>query len=190
VTTTQEQDVVDLLLEQHDQIRSLFSQVQSAQGTTKRELFEDLVRLLAIHESAEEEIVHPFARRKLEGGDQVVDARLHEEDEAKHVLAELYDLGVDHPEFDMKFAALAMSVTEHATHEENEEFLHLRQMVEPDKLRRMAGALRAAEATAPTRPHPNAPESATGNILAGPPLAIFDRMRDTMRDWRQDHKDD
>jgi hypothetical protein len=190
VTTTQEQDVVDLLLEQHDQIRSLFSQVQSAHGETKRELFEDLVRLLAVHESAEEEIVHPFARRKLEDGDAVVDARLQEEDEAKHVLAELYDIGVDHPEFDMKFAALSMSVNEHALHEENEEFLHLRQTVEPDKLRRMAGALKAAEATAPTRPHPNAPESATGNVLAGPPMAIFDRVRDTIRDWRQRNEDD
>jgi hemerythrin superfamily protein len=190
VTTTQEQDVVDLLLEQHDQIRSLFSQVQSAQGETKRDLFEDLVRLLAVHESAEEEIVHPFARRKLDDGDQVVDARLVEEDEAKHVLAELYDLGVDHPEFDAKLAAFAMSVNEHATHEESEEFLHLRQTVEPDRLRRMAGALKAAEATAPTRPHPHAPESAAGNVLAGPPLAIFDRIRDTMRDWRQRNRDD
>ncbi len=152
MTATQEQDVVDLLLEQHDQIRSLISQVQSAQGNTRQELFEDLVRLLAIHESAEEEIVHPFARHKIEDGDAIVDARLHEEDEAKHVLAELYDIGVDHPEFDMKFAALAMSVTEHATHEENEEFLHLRQTVEPDMLRQMVGALRAAESTASTRP--------------------------------------
>jgi hemerythrin superfamily protein len=190
VTATQEQDVVDLLLEQHDQIRSLFSQVQSAQGTTKRELFEDLVRLLAVHESAEEEIVHPFARRKIEDGDSIVDARLHEEDEAKHVLAELYDLGVDHPGFATRFEMLAMSVTEHATHEENEEFLHLRQTVEPDRLRRMAGALKAAESTAPTRPHPNTPESATANILVGPPLAIFDRVRDTMRDWRQRNDDD
>jgi hypothetical protein len=152
VTATQEQDVVDLLLEQHDQIRSLFSQVQSVQGATKRELFDDLVRLLAIHESAEEEIVHPFARREIEDGDTVVDARIREEDEARHVLAELYDLGVDHPEFDARFEVLAMSVTEHATHEENEEFLHLRQTVEPDRLRQMAGELRTAESTASTRP--------------------------------------
>lgn len=189
MTATQEQDVVDLLLDQHDQIRSLFNQVQGAQGETKRELFEDLVRLLAVHESGEEELVHPFARRKIDDGDMVVDARLQEEDEAKHVLAELYDMGVDNPEFDTKLAALAMSVNEHATHEENEEFLHLRQTVEPQKLRRMAGALRAAEATAPTRPHPGAPATAAA-ILAGPPLAIFDRVRDTIRDWRQRNKDD
>src|SRR4051812_44730692 len=126
MATAQDQDVVDLLLEQHDQIKALFSQLETAQAPAKQELFEDLVRLLAVHESAEEEVIHPTARRKLDDGDQVVDARLHEEDEAKHVLAELYDMGVDHPEFDAKLAALGQAVIQHATSEESEEFLRLR----------------------------------------------------------------
>jgi hypothetical protein len=47
----------------------------------------------------------------------------------------------------------------------------------------MAGAVRAAEAAAPTRPHPAAGESAAANALAGPPLAVFDRIRDAVRGW-------
>jgi hemerythrin superfamily protein len=189
MTTAQERDVVDLLLEQHDEIRSLFSQLETAQGRAKQELFEDLVRLLAVHESAEEAVVHPTARRKLEDGEQVVESRLREEDEAKHALAELYDLGVDHPEFDSKLAMLAQAVTQHAMREESEEFLRLRQTVEPDQLRRMAGAVKAAEAVAPTRPHPAAGESAMANLLAGPPLAVFDRVRDAIRDWSKSDDD-
>jgi hemerythrin-like domain-containing protein len=185
VTTAQDQDVIELLLDQHDQIRSLFSQVQTAQGATKRELFEALVRLLAVHESAEEEVVHPTARRKIDSGDQVVDSRLHEEDEAKHVLAELYDMGVDDPKFDSKFAALSNAVNQHAMHEETEEFPYLRQNLPAEQLRRMAGAVRAAEMMAPTRPHPQTGESMAANLIAGPPMAIFDRMRDAVRDWRE-----
>jgi hypothetical protein len=83
----------------------------------------------------------------------------------------------------MKLAALAQAVTTHATHEEEEEFVYLRQHLPADKLQRMAGALKAAEATAPTRPHPGAGESATANLLAGPPIAVFDRIRDAVRDW-------
>lgn len=183
MTDVRQQDVVDLLLEQHEQIKSLFSQVVAAQGAQKRELFEDLVRLLAVHESAEEEVVHPAARHHINGGDQVVEQRLHEEHEAKQTLADLYDLGVDHPEFDIRLTALAQAVVTHATHEENDEFLYLRQNVPADKLHRMAGAVKAAEATAPTRPHPSAGESATANMLAGPPVAVFDRIRDAVRDW-------
>lgn len=187
MTTAREQNVVDLLLDQHQQIKTLFGQVATAHGAEKRERFEELVRLLAVHETAEEEVVHPTARRKITEGDQVVDRRLHEEDEAKRALAELYDLGVEHPEFDRRLAELADAVIMHATHEEQEEFPYLRQELSEEQLRRMAGAVRAAEATAPTRPHPRAGESAAANLLAGPPLAVFDRMRDAVRDWRQSH---
>jgi hemerythrin superfamily protein len=185
VTTIQQQDVVDLLREQHEQIKSLFSRVAAATGTEKRELFEELVRLLAVHETAEEEVVHPTARRSMTGAEQVVDARLREEDEAKHALAALYDLGVDHPEFDGKLGMLAEAVIAHAEREEAEEFPQLREHVSAEQLRRMTGAVKAAEATAPTRPHPKSGESAMANLIAGPPLALFDRMRDQVRDWRE-----
>jgi hemerythrin superfamily protein len=178
-----DQDVVDLLMEQHKEIKNLFGQVQRASGDRKRELFEDLVRLLAVHESAEEEIVHPTARRNIPSGDTIVDKRLAEEDEAKHELAHLYDLGVDHPDFDARFVTFAEAVTHHASREEQEEFLKLREKLTADQLSTLAGAVRTAESVAPTRPHPSAGESATANLLMGPPLALFDRVRDAVRDW-------
>jgi hemerythrin superfamily protein len=185
-----DRDVVDLLLEQHDEIKSLFTQLQRVEGPGRRELFEDLVRLLAVHETAEETVVHPVARRALEAGEQVVEQRLEEEDRAKKQLAELYDLGLDHPEFNRRLQAFAAEVIQHATNEENQEFLRLRGTLDADRLRRMAGALKAAEAAAPTRPHPNAPESAVGNVLAGPPIAVFDRARDGVREWREKNPED
>jgi len=183
-------DAIDLLLEQHDEIKSLFSEVRKVEGPAKRELFEDLVRLLAVHETAEETVVHPMARRKLESGEEVVQRRLEEEDRAKKELAELHKLGVDHPEFDQRMERFAAEVTHHASREEAEEFLLLRGTVDPDTLRRMAGALTAAEKAAPTRPHPHSPESAVGNLLAGPPIAVFDRVRDALNDWRRKNPDD
>lgn len=182
-----EQDVIELLLSQHNEIKALFAQVKSSTGEHKRDAFQQLVRLLAVHESAEEQVVHPAARH--DAGDQVVDARLHEEDEAKHVLSNLYDLGTDNPAFDGHFADFEKAVLAHATHEEHEEFPELRRNTDPGKLRRMAGAVRAAEAVSPTRPHPAAGENPASNMLAGPPVAVFDKMRDAVRDWRQSHND-
>jgi hypothetical protein len=183
MTATQEKDVVDLLIDQHNQVRQLFGQLETAKGERKRDLWEDLVRLLAVHETAEEEVVHPVARRKIEGGEQIVERRLAEEEQAKHMLAELHDIGVDHPEFNAKLIKCRDAVFAHADREEKEEFADLRAKVDADQRKRMANALMAAEKTAPTRPHPRTPESAIGNLLAGPPLAVFDRIRDTMREW-------
>jgi hemerythrin superfamily protein len=183
----QEQDVIDLLLSQHTEIRGLFAQVRSGTGERKRDAFQSLVRLLAVHESAEEQVVHPAARH--DAGDEVVDARLHEEDEAKHVLSDLYDLGTDNPAFDAQFADFEQAVLAHAAHEEQEEFPELRRNTDPEKLRRMAGAVRAAEAVSPTRPHPAAGENPVTNMLAGPPVAVFDKMRDAVRDWHQKNND-
>jgi hypothetical protein len=72
-------------------------------------------------------------------------------------------------------------VLTHARHEERYEFPQLRAKAPTDELRALAGAVRAAEAVAPTRPHPGA-ESAKANMAAGPVLAVADRARDLIRD--------
>ncbi|MEV4758836.1 hemerythrin domain-containing protein [Micromonospora sp. NPDC049559] len=182
---TREQDVVDVLLAQHKEIKILFSRIPRETGRRKRELFEQLVHVLAVHETAEEEVVHPAARRAIQDGERVVDGRLAEEHEAKQALAELYDLGVDHPEFDGKLDAFAQAVSAHAAHEETAEFPRLRERLSVDQLQQMAGAVRAAEAAAPTRPHPHAGDTASRNLVGGPPLLLFDQLRDHVRDWRE-----
>src|SRR5437763_14811665 len=149
--STTEPDVVDLLVEQHDRIKSRFAQLQTTTGTAKRDLFDELVRLLAVHESAEESVVHPMAKRELDDGEQVVDRRLAEEDEAKKELAELYDMGVDNPEFDRRLVTFAAAVVEHATHEDTEEVPRLRARPAAHTPRRMAAAPRAAARAAPAR---------------------------------------
>lgn len=183
MTVNGKRDIVELLIAQHEEIKAMLERVKTAERDTKQAVFEDLVRLLAVHESAEEIVVHPTSQRVVGSGSPIVADRLTEENEAKHVLAELYELGAAHPDFDTRFAEFAASVTEHAEREEADEFPRLRQRMSPDDLMRMAGALRAAEATAPTRPHPRVGESAPVNLLAGPPLGVFDRVRDGVRDW-------
>ncbi len=182
-TTQQDEDVIDLLLDQHNQIKELFAEIKSTTGEHRKRAFHQLVRLLAVHESAEELIVHPASRH--EASDAVVDACLHEENEAKRELTNLYALGTDAHDFDEVFAAFERKVIAHATHEEQQEFPMLRRNTDPAKLRRMAGAVRAAEAVSPTRPHAGMGESAKTILLAGPPMAIFDRARDAVRDWHK-----
>jgi hemerythrin superfamily protein len=173
-------DVVDLLLRQHEEIKSLFSEVENAAPEDKAEAFQRLVRLLAVHETAEEEIVHPYARRKLDHGGDLVDERLAEENAAKDMLTQMERAGVDDPQFAVNLATLRKAVTEHAEAEEREEFPKLRQAAGERERQAMAVGVKAAEAVAPTHPHAGV-ETAPKNLLAGPPVAIMDRARDVIR---------
>lgn len=176
---TTKADVVDLLVEQHTHIRELFTELGLATNPTARqEKFEELRRFLAVHEAAEELITHPVAR--LADGNDVVDARLAEEDEGKKLLAELDGMDVDAAEWSSKMAELQTAVLQHAEAEEEEEFPLLRAQTEPETRERMARALTAVEAIAPTHPHPRLGSSATMNLMAGPLASVIDRTRDVV----------
>lgn len=187
--TMPETDVVDLILHQHSMIRDLFGEVESASGDGRREAFDRLVRLLAVHETAEEEVVHPLARRSIPEGGAVVDDRLHEEHEAKEALSRLEKLGPDSPEFVPLLRELRDDVLLHARSEERYELFWIRQRCSAAELRAAAAAVKAAEAIAPTHPHPGV-ESAAANLVVGTPTAIVDRVRDAIRKVRdRDAKD-
>ncbi|MEV6769310.1 hemerythrin domain-containing protein [Nocardia sp. NPDC051030] len=173
-------DALELLLRQHQLIKTLFAQTLDATATAEREAnFRTLRRLLAVHETAEEEIIHPRARTEIEDGASVVSARLREEHEAKQQLAELESLDIASPEFEKGLAQLREDVIAHAEHEEQEEFSLLRHELEPRQLRAMRRAVEIAESLAPTRPHPGV-ESVEANLLVGSFAAMLDRARDAI----------
>lgn len=179
-------DVVDLLVEQHMMIRDLFTAVLTATGLERREAFEDLVRLLAVHETAEEEVVHPALRLAMPDGQAIVEARLEEERQAKELLQELDGMDVEDDQFLPLFVQLRDAVIDHAMYEQHYEFNRLRQHLPAAQRVMMRGLVKAAEATAPTHPHPGA-EGAAANLVLGPPLAVVDRVRDVIREARKQY---
>jgi len=176
-------DVVDLLLAQHQEVKRLFSEVHGP-GEDRAEAFARLVRLLAVHETAEEEVVYPAVRSTGPEGERAAEARKAEEADAKRELADLEKLGVDDPAFDGRFGTFRMAVLEHARNEEQEVFPLLRSSLDAEKLQSMRKAVELAERFAPTHPHPHGPESAVGNLVVGPFVSVVDRVRDALRGAR------
>lgn len=180
-TDTEDQDAVEFLLDQHQQVRRLFADLQGPATDDRQETFDTLLRLLAVHETAEEEVIYPALRAYAPNGNEIADARAAEEDEAKKQLSDLEALGTTGEGFDQKLAVFREAVLAHATAEEREVFPLLKAHVDPGQLTAMRTLLVAAEAVAPTHPHPHAPESAIGNLVMGPVVAIFDRVRDAIK---------
>jgi hypothetical protein len=174
-------DVVKFLKEQHNLIKDMFEEVFSASSDdARRKAFTELRQLLAVHETAEEMVVHPRVRNEVEGGDIIVDARLVEEHDAKEYLSALEAMDIGSKEFLDELTLFRGSVIDHAEREELEEFTLLQRELDADDLERMAKAVLAAEAIAPTRPHPGV-ESAKLNFVVGPFASMLDRARDAIK---------
>ena len=172
-------DVVDFLSGQHEQIRSLFAKALAETGQAREKAFVNLRRMLAVHETVEEEIVHPRAKRKIADGEAVVDRHLEEEREAKTVLQQLEKLDVDSEESTRLLTELRDAVLSHAKHEEKDEFTKLGEQLSSEELESMGRAAKLAEAIAPTRPHAGV-ESQLANVVAGPFASMLDRARDAI----------
>jgi hemerythrin superfamily protein len=177
-------DVIAFLKAQHNLIEDMFDQVLHATDPKAREKpFVHLRQLLAVHETAEEMVVHPRVRREVDGVDSIVDARLEEEHEAKELLSGIEKLDTTSQQFIDELTKLRDAVLDHAQHEETYEFPKLQNELDADELKRLTAAVRAAEAIAPTRPHAGV-ESPMLNFAVGPFASMVDRVRDLIEHGR------
>jgi hypothetical protein len=173
-------DLIGEILKDHAEIKAMFAEVEAAAGDEKQQAFNALLGKLIVHETAEQELVHPMLEKA--GAKIQMEHRLEEEHKGEEMLAKLQEMGAESPQFDSDFAALKEDVIRHAGLEEQEEHPKLRAEVDSDRLQKVGAAFRVAKAAAPTRPHPNAPSSPTAKMATGPFVAIIDRTRDAIRD--------
>lgn len=173
-------DIVTRVRRQHDTIRRLFDDVEGRPPAQRAAAFQPLVRLLAVHETAEEMVVYPALLWAGADARNVVRARKEEEDQAKKDLAALEGADAGSREFLTRLRAFRETVEAHAEAEEAEVLPLLDEHRAAHELRLMDLAFVAAETIAPTHAHRFAPESASGNLLLGPGVALVDRVRDLL----------
>jgi hemerythrin superfamily protein len=163
-----QRDAISLLTDDHRSIEELFARFeQTTDGARKRR--HDLVRriseALSVHASIEEEIFYPAARGAVSDVDDVLEA-LEEHHLVKMTLAELQAMDPGHERYGAKVTVLIENVRHHVEEEEGEMFPAVRKELGTERLREIGAALEAAKRTAPTRPHPEAPDTPPGNVVA------------------------
>lgn len=181
--TTDRIDGIQLLVNDHRTVDALFDQFEQTgpeDHATRRALVDDMIHELSIHAAIEELFLYPFIRDEVDGGDGLADEGIEEHQEAKEILADLEDRQPDDPEFDARVNELIADVRHHVEEEETEFFPALREAATPEQLADLGDRLSKAKATAPTRPHPGAPNTPPGNIAAGPVAGAVDRVKDAV----------
>lgn len=175
------QDIITLITQDHEEVRQLLAQIETAEAEERGELFRTLVGELARHEASEEAIVHPTLRDEVSDGQTVAQEVLEEENQAEKLLARMEDMDPATPEFMEAFNSLRDDVIAHADHEEREEHPRLRETLSEDRRRHMAEGWTQLKELAPTRPHPHTPQTPEVRAAVGPIAGVFDRARDAAR---------
>ncbi|WP_114452867.1 hemerythrin domain-containing protein [Halopolyspora algeriensis] len=175
-------DAIELLKHDHRMVEQLFRDYQAAASDQQRRgVVELVVRELSKHAALEELMVYPLAKKVLPDGAQEIDEHLAEHMGVKKTLATLDGLSAGDQRTDELLAELQTEIEQHVAEEEGEMLPRLRDAVDQQALDELGEALDTAKRTAPTRPHPHAPNEPPGLAMAGPVAAIYDRFRDRLQ---------
>jgi len=174
-------DVVDELTADHREAAALIDQIlTTSDPQTRRDLADTVITELVRHSVAEEMYVYPEMRDHVPGGDKEVEHDVEEHKELERTMKDLEGCDAGDPQFDQLVRQLRDQLHHHATDEETEQFPKLRANVSREKLVELREKVEAAKKLAPTRPHPNSPNSEVFHKLVGPGVGLMDRVRDKL----------
>lgn len=179
-------DAVDLLKHDHRMVEQLFRDYRATGGPPggveqRRGVVEVVVRELSKHAALEELIFYPFAKDVLPDGDQVVATRLAGHRPIKDLLLELDRLSAGDDREAGPIEQLEAHVQQHVEADEETLMPRVREGTDEQALAELGVEMDKAKQTAPTRPHPAAPDEPPALTLAAPVAAIYDRLRDRLQ---------
>jgi hemerythrin superfamily protein len=181
-------DAIALLKADHKTVEQLFRKYEKAgphAHKLKRKLVDQMVHELSVHAVIEEQVFYPAVRAREDALGEDVLRSLEEHHVVKLVLAELDGMPAEAERFDAKVRVLMETVRAHLLEEESAMFPAVKKAFRPQELRTMADVLEMAKKAAPTRPHPLAPDTPPGNLVAGAVSAVVDMGRDALRAARR-----
>ncbi|MBV9142719.1 MAG: hemerythrin domain-containing protein [Pseudonocardiales bacterium] len=175
-------DAIELLCHDHRMVEQLFRDYAAAGSDSQRRgVVEIIVRELSKHAALEELMFYPLAKKVLPDGQQEIDEHLAEHLSVKKTLLALDGLPAGDDQTDALMAELQQEIEHHVQEEESDLMPRLRAAVDQQTLDELGQALDEAKQTAPTRPHPQAPDEPPSLALAAPVAAIYDRLRDRLQ---------
>jgi hemerythrin superfamily protein len=205
MTHSDTDDLVTELVKDHDELREIFRQLRpggaptdgliggaagavvgpdpetrSAPSADDAQLVRRMTVELVKHSVAEEIHLYPLIRQVLPDGDRLADHEIDEHAEVEQLLKDLEGLSPTDTEYHRALDKVITDVTHHADEEEATVFPQLRSACTTEQLHDLGDKIRRTKRIAPTHPHPSAPDTPPGNLLAGPLAGMIDRIRDML----------
>jgi hemerythrin superfamily protein len=174
-------NVVDLLIADHREVEELLRELVAEESAERRrELVDTVIGQLVRHAVAEETIVYPMVSSHVPDGAAAVEHDKQEHKQVETILKEMEGAEAGGPEFFDLVGRLQAVLDDHIADEEEHQLPQLRAALDEQTLMGMGRAVEALKLVAPTRPHPQAPQSALFHLTVGPGVGLVDRLRDLL----------
>ncbi len=176
-------DAITLLKDDHKTVNRLFHEFEKTgkrAQATQRKLVAQMIRELSVHADIEERIFYPAVISEVEGQEATALESLEEHHVVKWLLSELQGRDPSDERFKAKVSVLIELVRHHVEEEEKELFPAVRRALGRKRLAEIGDALQAAKRTAPTMPHPRAPDTPPANTVVGVLAGAVDRAREAV----------
>lgn len=124
-STSGGRDAIELLTEDHENVKALFQQFEQAGDkayASKRKLATQICLELTKHATAEEELFYPAVRAAGGENEDLVDEALVEHASAKELIAQILAMESHDELFDVKVKVLSEQIDHHVEEEEGEMF--------------------------------------------------------------------
>lgn len=118
-------DALQLLKQDHDEVRKLFDEFESADEDRKFELAAEICQSLTIHAAIEEEIFYPQVREAIEAEDLMAEAEI-EHETAKMLIERIQQGEVDEIQLTAMVKVLSEYVNHHVSEEQRKMFPRVR----------------------------------------------------------------
>lgn len=173
-------DAIVMLKTDHKDVEKLFKRFEklgAGATKTKRQVVDQIIEALSIHAAIEEQHFYPTIREKAPDIAADVLEGLEEHHIVKWTLSELEGMSPEQERFDAKVTVLIESVRHHVEEEEGEMFPKVRKALGRKELQALGDLMEKSKVISPKRPHPEAPDTPPGNLLAGPGAAAVDGVK-------------
>lgn len=170
-----------MLRKDHRTVKGLFRRFERTRGAERQRVAQEIIENLSVHATIEEMLVYPLLRmRDKRMNDDVLEA-LEEHHVAKMTLLELDKMRVSDERYAAKMMVLREAVEMHIAEEESMLLPRLEALLDDEEAEAITAEAMQMKNKVPNHPHPMAPDTPPGNVVAGPLAKVLDGAKDILR---------
>ncbi|SNR55850.1 Hemerythrin HHE cation binding domain-containing protein [Haloechinothrix alba] len=181
-TTNGDEELIQAIHDEQHEIEGMFDELDldMASPEYRRQLVDHIIATLVRHITVKEQYLYPEVRHRVPDRSVLVDRMLDEHARADETMKELEHTSPSETRFNQLLGSLADRVRQGFDTERERMLPQLEAACGADHLNQLGAKMALAKDSAPTHPHPGAPDKPPSNLIIDPGIGIVDRIRDAL----------